>query len=214
VEGLETRSKVFIVASLILVAWAVLAFRRRQNTSQAATGGRISRPKTLWLGIAVLDWFLLTLILGLDPNLPAALRVILLSFGSLMWLRGLAELYLLYVVKKWRPPYGIAHDVLCIVVIASELFWSRAELGSLTGSLERWVLAFVVFNIFSLLVEIYYARSFFGLVHGRTVGDEGTWFATDEEARFLRLNRITTAFNSLHLLFLAPFLSRLLGVLA
>ncbi|MBI3724938.1 hypothetical protein HY251_13430 [bacterium] len=210
--GIETRSRVLIVVSLVLVSSSVLLFRRRQNAS-AATGGRISRPKTVWLAIAVLDWFLLSPILGFDRNVPASLRILLLSFGSLMWLRGIGELFMLYVTKNWRPPIGIAHDVLCIAVLASGLVWFRAELSGLATSLERWILAFVIFNLGSLLVEVYYARSFFGLVHGRTVGDDGTWFATDDEARFVRLNRTTTIFNSLHLMFLAPFLCGLLGVL-
>ena len=211
--GLEVRSRVLIVVALILVSGSILVFRRRQNQA-SGTGGRISRPKSVWLAIAVFDWFLLAPILGFDPNVPGPLRAIFLTFSGLMWARGLAELFLLYVTKSWRPPYGIAHDALCMAALAGLTLWYRAEWAGLRGPLEHWLLAFVVVNFLSLIVEIYYAFAFFGLVHGATTGEAGTWFATDEEERFRRLNRITTLFNSLHLLFLAPLLAFLLGVVA
>ena len=32
-------------------------------------------------------------------------------------------------------------------------------------------------------------------MEGRTTGDEGIWFADEEQARFRRINRLTLAFN-------------------
>ncbi|HEY0883188.1 MAG TPA: hypothetical protein VGD87_16750, partial [Archangium sp.] len=51
------------------------------------------------------------------------------------------------------------------------------------------------------VVEVLYAALFFQAVAGKTTGDKGVWFASEDEARFKRINRITTAFNVPQVLF-------------
>jgi hypothetical protein len=50
--------------------------------------------------------------------------------------------------------------------------------------------------LFSLAVEVLYAGLFFRAVQGKTTGEDGVWFASAEEARFRRINRITAALNA------------------
>jgi hypothetical protein len=45
------------------------------------------------------------------------------------------------------------------------------------------------------VVEVLYATLFFQAVEGATTGEDGIWFADEEQARFRRINRITLACN-------------------
>lgn len=190
--SLFTRSAL-LLAALVVVALG-LVFLERQN-QKGGLGGRISRPKLLWLLYAVYLWFVVCPLLALDSAVPAPMRLILGVFAVVMWLRGVAELVMLYVTKNWRPPYGVGHDVFSMVVVVIGLLHYRDEWGSLQGTLPLWTFALLLVLLASLAIETYYAAAFFRAVEGRTTGDDGVWFADEDDARFRRINRITTAFN-------------------
>ena len=179
------------------VAFVSISFARRQNRA-GKLGGAISRPKQLWLAYAIFVWFFLSPILALEPNLMRSTRIILGSFSALMWIRGVAELVMMYGTKNWRPPYGITHDLLCIAVLV--------VLSALHRDLDPWSASFVGALIVSLCFETYYAFAFFRAVEGRTTGEEGVWFASEDDPRFRRINRVTTAGNALLYTFLVLFL--------
>ncbi len=179
------------VSLCVVLGWR---FHRKQNVL-AAKGGRISGPKLAWLFYAVFLWFLLCPLVALEPALHPQLRAVLAGFAVLMWVRGMAELYMLYVSHNWRPPYGIGHDVLCIAYLLGGVSWyARGQQGPLTR-LDQWTLALLGLVLVSLLVEVMYAALFFHAVEGRTTGEDGIWFADEEQARFRRINRITLACN-------------------
>jgi hypothetical protein len=188
-----------LTRTLLLVLLGVFVllgvlFQRRQNR-QGSRGGRISPPKVAWLFYAVYFWFIVCPAVALDPAVPPAARGVLGLFGASMWIRGVAEMYMLYVSKSWRPPYGIGHDVLCIVLVLGGLAWHHAHwTGSLSGT-DLWALALVGLVLISLIIEIVYAALFFHAVKGATTGEEGVWFADEEQARFRRINRLTFTFN-------------------
>jgi hypothetical protein len=180
-----------LLGAFILFGWL---FQRRQN-QKGTRGGRISPPKVAWLCYALYFWFIVCPAVALDPAVAPAARAVLGLFGASMWVRGLAEMYLLYVSKRWRPPYGIGHDVLCIALVLGGLAWHHAHwLGPLTST-DVWALALVGLVLISLVVEIIYAALFFHAVAGATTGEEGVWFADEEQARFRRINRLTFSFN-------------------
>jgi hypothetical protein len=186
----------------VLVAITALLFARRQNRNPKL-GGAISRPKQLWLGYAIYVWFFLSPILAFEPLLHGSLRAILGVFAALMWLRGIAEMVMMYGTKTWRPPYGIAHDLICIAVIGG-----MALLGfEMTSLLDRWGAAFVGALLVSLCFETYYAFAFFSAVEGKTTGEEGVWFASEDDPRFIRINRITRIGNLILCSFQAAFLT-------
>jgi hypothetical protein len=188
-----------LTRTLLLVLLGVFVllgvlFQRRQNR-QGSRGGRISPPKVAWLFYAVYFWFIVCPAVALDPAVPSAARQVLGLFGASMWIRGVAEMYMLYVSKSWRPPYGIGHDVLCILLVLGGLGWHHAHwTGSLSGT-DLWALALVGLVLVSLVIEIVYAALFFHAVEGATTGEEGVWFADEEQARFRRINRLTFTFN-------------------
>lgn len=169
-------------------------FQRRQNR-QGMRGGRISPPKVAWLFYAVYFWFIVCPAVALDPTVPPPARGVLGLFGASMWVRGAAEMYMLYVSRSWRPPYGIGHDVLCIALVLGGLGWHHAHWTGPLSRADGWALALVALVLVSLVIEIVYAALFFHAVQGATTGEEGVWFADEEQARFRRINRLTFTLN-------------------
>lgn len=203
---LSPHTRILVTVLALACAGAALYFRRAQN-QKGARGGRISGPKVAWLFYAVFLWFLVCPLVALDGAVPVEARWVLGAFAAFMWLRGVAELYLLYVTKSWRPPYGVAHDVACIALVLGGLWWGRARWLGALGAADAWALAMVALVLVSLFVEVAYAALFFHAVEGRTTGEEGIWFADEEQARFRRINRLTLAIN-------VPLYAGLTGLLA
>jgi hypothetical protein len=183
-----------IAAAAILIAPLAAWFGRQQNR-RAAIGGAISGPKITWLAYAIMLWFFVSPAVACDGGVHRHLRALLALFSVLMWLRGGVELLMMYRWKNWRPPYGITHDLLCLVVLVAGGIWARAAVGGEASPLDRRVLGLVALLTASLIVEVMYAALFFHAVAGRTTGEDGVWFASQEEARFRRINRITAALN-------------------
>jgi hypothetical protein len=125
-----------------------------------------------------------------------------------MWLRGAAEMLMLYRFKNWRPPYGITHDALCIALLLGVLAWHHDAFAAF-GPLDAWGVGLVVLLVVSLCVEIHHAWSFHAAVSGRTMGEEGVWFADDDDERFRKINRTTFFWNVVLTLTLALVLGRL-----
>lgn len=203
---LSPLSRVLILALLALAALLGFLFWRKQNVRRAR-GGRISPPKLAWLFYAIFLWFLLCPVVALDPAVEPNLRGVLGGFGALMWVRGVAELYMLYVSFNWKPPYGIGHDVLCILFLLGGLSWYQLHRTGPLSRLDAWALSLVSLVLVSLFVEVMYATLFFQAVEGHTTGEDGIWFADEEQARFRRINRITLACN-------IPLYAGLAGLLA
>jgi hypothetical protein len=155
-------------------------------------------------------WFFLAPLLAFDANVPRSFAVLLGAFSVLMWMRGLVEVFMLYVTRTWRPPIGIAHDVLCACFLVVGLYYSGVGLRE---PLQPWLFAFVVALVVSLIVETMYAFLFHEAVGGQTTGDEGVWFASKEDPRFLRINRLTTVINVPLYGFLLMFLAAAYGLL-
>jgi hypothetical protein len=196
-------TRIGLAVSLAAVLAISIAFGRRQ--SRGAIGGRMSRPKQVWLGYAVYTWFFVCPVIGLfEVSLAPALRWACALFGGFMWIRGIVELVMLYATKTWRPPYGVAHDLASIALILLTLGLGDLEA---TRALDRWTLAFIASVVVSLGLETYYALAFHRAVRGHTTGDAGIWFADDEDAAFQKINRVTTAGNAVLCAALAAFLA-------
>jgi hypothetical protein len=187
----------WIRASLAIAALALFAgalrFQRAQNSARGL-GGRISRPKVAWLFFAVFAWFIVAPLLALEPSIAPPLRWVLGGFAGSMWLRGVVEIYLLYVAKRWRPPIGIAHDASSILLLGVGVLWAVPRVQPLARP-DAWAVGYAGFLVATLVVEILYAGIFFRAVAGRTTGDDGVWFA-DDDPRFDRINRTTRIGNA------------------
>ena len=191
---LSPLTRVLIVALLGLSVLLGFLFWRKQNV-QRSRGGRISPPKLAWLFYAIFLWFLLCPLVALDSAVHPDLRGVLGAFSACMWVRGVAELYMLYVSFNWKPPYGIGHDVLCILLVLGGLSWYQVHRTGPLSPRDVWALSLVALVLVSLFVELLYATLFFQAVEGHTTGEDGIWFADEEQARFRRINRLTLACN-------------------
>ena len=191
---LSAHTRVLLPVLLAVCALLAVRFHRKQN-ARGTRGGRISGPKVAWLFYAVFLWFLVCPLVALDAHVHPALRWVLGLFAGFMWLRGLAELYMLYVSKNWKPPYGVGHDVLCILLVLGSLAAQREHLRGPLAPVDVWGLWLVGLVLVTLVVEVVYASLFFHAVEGATTGEEGIWFADEEQARFRRINRLTLACN-------------------
>jgi hypothetical protein len=208
---LSPLTRLLLVALLSLCVLLGIFFWRSQNVRKSR-GGRISPPKLAWLLYAVFFWFFVCPLVALDAAVPSGVRQVLGVFAVSMWIRGLAELYMLYVSKSWKPPYGIGHDLVCIVLVIGGVALTHAQWRGPLAPVAVWGLALVGLVLVSLVIEVLYAALFFQAVEGRTTGEEGIWFADEEQARFRRINRITFALNVPLYLALAGLLAVGLGL--
>jgi hypothetical protein len=92
--------------------------------------------------------------------------------------------------------------------MGGEGLWLRESLAaSGAAPLGRWTLALTAVVAASLVLEIWYAWGFYQLVRGQTVGADGIWFASRDDARFRKLIRATAVANVPLCLFLACYLA-------
>lgn len=174
---------------------------KRQNTP-GKLGGPISLAKAFWLHYTILTWFfILPAALLMLEEAPVSHRNVWLTLTVSMWIRGVVELYMLFVSKNWTPYIGISHDVITLAAMVGALLIS----GTSRFSTEPVLLIFTVSIFLSLCTEIYYAYSFFQIMKGRTQGDDGLWYAHEEDPRFKRVILVTTIFNYILFAALATF---------
>ena len=184
---------VLVVMALLL---AVFGVRFKGQQKPGAIGGPISAAKAFWLPFALYFWFIVCAVLAIDPALPSSLRTVYAVMAVSMWLRGIAELVMLYVTHNWRPPMGVGHDAFTIVlVVVVAVFCIGATDTQQWSSLARGAGALLWVVLASLVLEIVHAWSFFVVVGRRTLGTEGIWFADDEDPRFAAINLRTKIGN-------------------
>ncbi len=165
---------------------------RRQN-SGARLGGPISICKALWLYWTISVWFCLIPIALTHGDWPAAAWW---GWGGLsisFWVRGIAEIYMLFVSKNWTPRIGITHDLLTLagLIAAYLIHWDSLMYAA------WWIQLFSLGMVLSLCFETWYAWAFLQLVRERTKGKEGIWYATKEDPKFRLILQVTTTGNTI-----------------
>jgi hypothetical protein len=208
---LTTFTQTLIAVLVVVLTVGAGAFFNVQNW-KGQRGGKISLAKLLWLLYAITLWFVLAPAMALDATVPPGFRVLLGGFGLLMWARGVVELFMLYVTKNWRPPIGMTHNLLCIFFLSVGLGFFVNDGAMFARSFHVWLVGFVLLLVVSLLVETMYAFLFHHAVNGQTMGEDGIWFASTEDERFNRINRLTTALNVPFYGFLLLFLATACGL--
>jgi hypothetical protein len=149
-----------------------------QNSVQPV-GGAMAFQKALWLADAVVLWMVLPIFIARDSRIGIQTRHAFRALLILMALRAVIELWMLYVTLNWSPWYGIAHDVLCMVVLLGYLVrWAPAIAPLWRAHLAATALAFVP--------EIYFA--WYMQHHFNTQGSAAVYFVPDEPAHAFALN--------------------------
>ncbi|HEX2081516.1 MAG TPA: hypothetical protein VHG08_27680 [Longimicrobium sp.] len=168
------------------VTAAVFAFARKQNRGDHV-GGPISLPKSLWLNYTLLSWFVIPATLlrreGVSPGNRAALRAHLLSFTA----RGAAEMWMLYRTHSWRCAYGVGHDAIDLAMLSVMMRPGRGGSREGVDGIARRHLDSIRAT---LVAEMVFATLFNSTVAGRTQGQDGIYFASDEP-HFRLINNMT-----------------------
>jgi hypothetical protein len=192
----------FAISTVGVTIGAALVFCAVQNYG-GIVGGAISLPKALWLGLAILFWFVLPFLIVLDRRTPAFWNATFLMLLVLMAVRGVAELPMMYWLKNWRPIYGIAHDVLCIgslsVAVAVHA-WKRDRIDSPQSRLFQ-VHGIATATLF--IPEIYFA--WYMYTNFSTTGRSAIYFVPSDP-RYAVVLTVTTVVDCLASAYLIYFL--------
>jgi hypothetical protein len=185
----------------ILLNFVYYIFQNKRNR----IGGKISFSKNLWLFYCIYTWFfLLPLSIYLLP-LPQELKMLWGMFSIWMWIRGIAELYMLFVSKNWVPPIGISHTSSSLFLLLIGSFYYDHTIIALPIEFKIFHLSIIL----SLILEVYYAVSFFKIIGTKSKGDHGVWFATAQDPKFKKILIITSAGNIVLYSCLAIFLYKI-----
>ena len=154
-------------------------------------GGKMSVAKGFWLFYAVFTWFVFLPLLLFYYKVPSFLDYVWGVFWVWMAIRGLVELFMMYITKNWTPPIGITHNISCVLwLIGSSIYFYIQVL-----TLPTIVLFFHISLIVSMILETWYAVGFYKIVKEKTKGDDAIWFAPSDDNRFKNLVLWTGAFN-------------------
>lgn len=197
----EARLRVVAPASVAAIAAAAAAFHVLQN-ALALTGGGIAWPKSMWLGCAILYWFVLPALLLADARVTAPWRAPFGALLGLMGLRAVVELWMLYVSRNWSPFYGIAHDLACMALLWG-LAWRAAASKGAPAGLPRTLLVHAVATGLLFIPEIYFA--WYMQANFRTRGVDPLYFVPDDAAH-ARVLALTAAADAAAALYLPAFL--------
>ena len=168
-----------LVATIAAVAALTALFGWRQNHG-AVVGGPISTAKTLWLGYAIVMFYVVPIFLWRDTALDARVRRLFAWVTASFLARGVLELWIIYFTRGWRCEYGIAHDAFTLLLV----LMLRPSAGSVREARSRHALAFATLLQITLVVEAFMAWSFSRLASPA----EGIYFAADT-AHFTFVNR-------------------------
>ena len=149
----------------------------------------------MWLSYAVIGWFLLPLFYLALPGLGESARIFLIIHLLSWWLRGPIELVMIFRLFNWSPKYGIAHDLIHLLLILGSLAYWRPELGLLwSGTADGLVLAFLFVTIVTTIGEALFALKFWQIRSGAEAEDN-LYFASNT-SKWKAVNRMTAAFVS------------------
>jgi hypothetical protein len=173
--------------SLTMIALVIVSlwFYYRQNFA-GQIGGPMSVAKLLWLDYTLLAWFIIPFFMWRSPLIVAALRKIYGAHLMNFVVRGVVELWMLYITIAWLPPYGITHDVFSIGLITGLLAKSRRNFSQLYSGQNSAALRFLFSIRVGLVCEIVLAWLFYRATDGRI----GIYFASDDP-HFSFINHLT-----------------------
>lgn len=163
-----------------VVTAASFSFGWVQNTLHPV-GGEISLAKVLWLNLTLLVFYVVPFWLWRDASLEPQARSIFGWVLASFALRAPVELYIIYFTRRWRCEYGIAHDLLTLLLVCG-LAWRRR--GTIASGNESATGIFIPLLQVTLIVEMFMAWEF----HKVASPANGTYFAAPT-AEFNLVNR-------------------------
>ncbi len=187
-----------ILLLYLLIALSIFAFYGyyRQQNHKKTIGGPISKPKILWLGYAIFNYFIFSIWQYVQLPQGHVLRPIFMVLLGLFYGRFVVQAILMFGFKKWQPPMGMAYNLLCISILSMILvnFFKTNSMEIIVNNYMK-LLIYIIGILLTLVTDTYYAYSFFKIVGRETMGAQAIWYASDEDPQFKRINRITKYLN-------------------
>lgn len=152
-------------------------FYQGQNTSNRI-GGAMAPQKLAWLYYAVVLWVVLPLAIALDRRVARRVRQAFGALFILMTIRGVVELWMLYVLLNWSPWYGIAHDLLRAAALGA-LAASALRTLDRSSAPNSLMMVHLLVTSAAFIPEIYFAH--YMTLHFDTAGSGAIYFVPDEE---------------------------------
>ena len=172
------------VASLAVLVVATVAFYWAQNRFRPV-GGEISVPKLLWLSYAIALWVAVPALLAADARISVRLRQAFAALVILVLVRGVAELWMLYISLDWSPWYGIAHDLTCVTLLVA----LALRAGWPGSPIDRLASVHLAVTAAAFVPEMYFA--WYMQAHFTTSGEHAIYFVPDDP-RYSEVLRATT----------------------
>lgn len=189
-RSLESPSRpgpaLLVTLGLLVVFGAYMYWAQNVGHHQ---GGAISPAKAVWLTYAISAFFVLPWAMWRDERVAPALRF-LFGVHLLSWcIRGVIELYLMYALHAWIPPYGVYHGVFNLSLLAV-LAWQRREaLKAIVDPVGLNARLYMLILCLTGCAEMVFAELFYSAVGHDT---RYTWFA-NAGASFAFINWLTTS---------------------
>ena len=182
------------VSLVVLIVSFAVYFRINQNRNTEKgtwVGGEISWPKAFWLAYALGSWFFIPALFIFNPLVPDLFRNLIIVHTLVWWIRGVLELVMIYRWMNWTPIYGISHDIVHAILLATGLAFVSAKSGwaAISTSLPCLLaMGYILITLFALMAEMTFAALFL-----TTRGKEASkiYFASDSP-EFRLINRLTT----------------------
>lgn len=176
-----------IVSSVLFMLLAVVYYKRQNSTHKM--GGSISIPKTIWLFLALYQYFVLVLVFLFSYH--GEFIMIIGVLGVLFYLRALFQGIIMYWTKRWKPLYGIIANA----ILSGWILWCLIAILNSNLSVYNAGTIYLIGTLLFLMTDTYYAYHFNKLVAGKTMGESAIWFANQEDPKFIKLNRVTAILN-------------------
>ena len=180
---------IFTILSILSVLLSFYFFWRQNN--RAKMGGTISKAKAFWLFFTIYVWFFLLPYCYYNFELRPYTDIWII-FSLWMWIRGIVEIFMMFVTKNWVPPIGIIHDLSCVIIfLGLSIYW-------FSGLKAHFNWPYGIFHltlISSIILETYYAHGFYKIVGTKTKGDEAVWYAPADDASFQSIVKVTGICN-------------------
>jgi hypothetical protein len=155
--------------SVIALLSGVAAIFYSLQNSAVLPGGQIALPKIVWLGLAIVCWYIIPAFLVFDKRLVELRWLVGILLGNML-LRGIIELWMMYQLHNWHPYYGIGHDILSSLVCIFLAIFSTAK----STSKSRWLASY--FAVMALLFVIEAGFAWYMLTYVQSATGESVYY--------------------------------------
>lgn len=181
--------KIFLIISALVATFAV--FMHFKQNSGKKLGGEISPAKSFWLFYCIYSWLIFIPFICFTQKIPEPYQTTWIAFSIWFWIRGVIEMFMMFVTKNWTPPIGITHNISCFLLLVFLPFFIEGYLQSINSPFMIYHLSLIL----SIIMETYYAFTFWKIVGEKTKGEEAIWYANKEDPIFKRVVLVTAIAN-------------------